>query len=87
MPTKGYDDKNVKAIHIEGAKKTLSENSPSPYKMITENIEDEIVELKSIKSKLQKEMKDQKWDKIPKIFKYAAELHSKEVLGMHRQIY
>ena len=31
-------------------------------------------------------MRDRKWDKIPKIFKYAAELHSKEALGLHEEI-
>ena len=31
-------------------------------------------------------MRNRKWDKIPKIFKYAAELHSKEALSLHHEI-
>ena len=87
MPSKD-DDSNVKTrIPISGAKKTLSENSHSPYKNIEiESIEDEINELKSIKTRLQQDMRDQKWEKIPKIFKYAAELHNNEALGLHQQI-
>jgi hypothetical protein len=70
-------------LHIEGADRTIS--SDSPYKR-NDDIEGEINELKQIKAKLQDNLKDQRWDKIPKIFKYAAELHTKEALGLHQEI-
>ena len=83
MPT-GEDDKNVKMIPISGAKKALSEHPNTPLKNArVDSIEDEINELKSIKTLLQKDLKESKWEKIPKIFKYAAELHTKEALGLH----
>lgn len=31
-------------------------------------------------------MNDQKWTKVPKIFKYAQDLHNKEALELHQQI-
>jgi hypothetical protein len=30
---------------------------------------------------MQKELKDRKWQKMPKIFKHALELHSNEILN------
>jgi hypothetical protein len=83
MPSVADSDKSVKMVHIEGANRTIS--TDSPYKKL-DDIEGEINELKSIKTKLQNDMKDQKWEKIPKIFKYAAELHTKEALGLHSEI-
>ena len=35
---------------------------------------------------MDKDINDQKWKKVPKIFKYAQEMHNKEALDLHDQI-
>ena len=65
MPSGVESDMSLKMLHIEGAERTIS--SDSPFKK-NDDIEAEINELKKIKTRMQNETKDQKWEKIPKIF-------------------
>ena len=57
MPSGGIDSdiSQIKMLHIEGAERTIS--SDSPYKK-NDDIEGEINELKQIKAKLKNDLKD-----------------------------
>ena len=72
-------------LQIEGSERTMSQNSDSPYKEIRD-IESELNQLKMIKTKLQNDLNDKKWDKMPKIFHYAASKHTEEALQLHGEI-
>jgi len=54
------------------------------YKQNDKTLDMEIDNLKQIKKKLAHQARS--WEKMPQVFKYALELHSKEQLGFQQQI-